>query len=71
MIERFVLGYSVIDPFLDGQDMMLIAQVARRLSRNLDAAWCRQGCQVHPCRRLNTHIFNGLTGTTQLYGLLA
>lgn len=54
MIELFVLGYGVIDPFLDGEDVVLVAQVTRSLPRNLDAPWCRQGRQVHSCSGLNT-----------------
>lgn len=55
MIDLFVLGNGVIDSFLDGQDVVLIAQVTRSLPRNLDAPWCRQGSQIHSCGRLNTH----------------
>lgn len=61
MIELFVLCYSVIDLFLDGQDVVLIAQVTRSLPRNLNAPWCREGCQIHSCSRLNTYTyFKGL-----------
>lgn len=52
LIEVFVLGDGVVDPFLDRQDVLLIVQVAGGLPSYLDTSRCRQSCQVHPRSRL-------------------
>lgn len=54
LINLFVFGYGVIDPFLDGQDVVFIAQVTGGLPCDLDPPRCWQGCQIHSCSRLNT-----------------
>lgn len=41
LIQLFVLGYGVIDPLLDIQDMLLIAQVAGSFSCNLNTSRSR------------------------------
>lgn len=69
-IQLFVLGYGVIDPFLDGEDVVLSAQVTRSLPCNLDAPRWRQGCQVHACSRLNTHTHTFLKKMQQIIVLL-
>lgn len=40
LINLFVFGYGVIDPFLDGQDVVFIAQVTGGLPCNLDPPRC-------------------------------
>lgn len=54
LINLFVFGYGVIDPFLDGLDVVFIAQVIGSLPCNLDPPRCWQGCEIHSCGRLNT-----------------
>ena len=56
VVHLFVLGYGVVDPFLNCQDMLLVAEVPRGLPRNLNPPRGRQCTQVHPCGRLETHI---------------
>lgn len=54
LINLFVFGNGVIDPFLDGQHVVFIAQVAGSLPCDLDPPRCWQGCEIHTCGRLNT-----------------
>lgn len=56
LINLFVFGYGVIDPFLDGQHVVFIAQVTGSLPCDLDAPRCWQGCEIHTCGRLNTDM---------------
>lgn len=57
LINLFVFGYGVIDPFLNGQDVVFIAQVTGSLPCDLEPPRCRQGCDVHSCGGLNTEMY--------------
>lgn len=49
LINLLVLDDGVIDSFLNAQDVVLVAQVTRRLPSDLDAPRRWQGRQVHSC----------------------
>lgn len=54
LVEVLVFGDGVIDLLLHVGDMLLVGDVAGRLSRDLDAPRSGQGHQVHPCGGLST-----------------
>lgn len=54
LIKLLVFGYGVVDPFLDAQDVVFIAQVTGILPCDLDAPRCWQGGEIHSCGRLTT-----------------
>lgn len=54
LINLSVFGDGVIDAFLDGKDVVFIAQVTGSLPYDLDATRCWQSCEIHSCGRLNT-----------------
>lgn len=55
LIALFVFCDGVVDPLLDGQHVVLVAQVAWSLPCDLNASWCREGGQIQSCGRLYTY----------------